>query len=49
MSDDDPDPEDDPGCDTSNPLAADHPSGPALDSTIPLPDPGDEEAWTRKL
>lgn len=38
-----------PGCDVAKPLAADHPSGPSLDSTIPLPDPGDEEAWTCKL
>lgn len=35
-----------PGCDTTAPLASDHPSGPGLDSIMPLPDPDDEKAWT---
>lgn len=37
----------DPGCDTTAPLAASHPSGPGLEG--PMPDPGDERAWAREL
>jgi len=38
----------DPGCDVTKPLAADHPAGPCFDSLRPLPAPDDEDAWQRK-
>jgi hypothetical protein len=37
---------DDPGCDTTRPLEASHPSGPGLEG--PMPDPGDEKAWAHR-